>query len=272
MTSQWPVSCRKQHTPSTAGLVCTDTCCSSVRCHRRSGNISARVAVDRARGLATDERVPGFVTTAQITQSGESITRVSLLYCKCILALESMDSYDAIQNSLAKLRLHAEQSSPDPHQSPRGSPSKPPDSDSVDSDVQSEQMQLSDQLDQSDRAPASVSVDTQGALPVVWKEGYGFRPLSGSSTPQIAKGAQSPLPDPNGLGWPAKSTLSRLYSTPAERTIREQKLSDAVRTLLECIGEDPDREGLKRTPERYAQALLWMTRGYEERLAGAKLT
>ncbi len=41
-----------------------------------------------------------------------------------------------------------------------------------------------------------------------------------------------------------------------------------MRTVLECIGEDPDREGLLRTPERYAQALMWMTKGYEERLAG----
>ncbi|KAH8924276.1 GTP cyclohydrolase I [Atractiella rhizophila] len=40
----------------------------------------------------------------------------------------------------------------------------------------------------------------------------------------------------------------------------------AVRTILECIGEDPDREGLKHTPERYAKALLWMTKGYEEKL------
>jgi GTP cyclohydrolase I len=45
-------------------------------------------------------------------------------------------------------------------------------------------------------------------------------------------------------------------------------MSFAVRTILECIGEDPDREGLQRTPERYAQAIMWMTRGYEERLAG----
>jgi GTP cyclohydrolase I len=42
-----------------------------------------------------------------------------------------------------------------------------------------------------------------------------------------------------------------------------------VRTVLECLGEDPDREGLLRTPERYAQALMWMTKGYEDRLAGS---
>lgn len=66
----------------------------------------------------------------------------------------------------------------------------------------------------------------------------------------------------------AKSTLSRLQSTPEERAAREAKLADAVRTVLECIGEDPEREGLLKTPLRYAQALMWMTKGYEERLSG----
>lgn len=46
-------------------------------------------------------------------------------------------------------------------------------------------------------------------------------------------------------------------------------MTDAVRTILECLGEDPTRDGLLKTPERYAKALMWMTRGYEERLAGA---
>ncbi|KAI5894252.1 hypothetical protein GGG16DRAFT_54937 [Schizophyllum commune] len=43
-------------------------------------------------------------------------------------------------------------------------------------------------------------------------------------------------------------------------------MAAAVRTILECIGEDPDREGLLRTPIRYAQALMYLTKGYEERL------
>ncbi|KAF5370033.1 hypothetical protein D9758_001347 [Tetrapyrgos nigripes] len=101
-------------------------------------------------------------------------------------------------------------------------------------------------------------------------EGYGFRPISGSNTPQIEKvnaPMSSLVPDPNGLGWPAKSTYSRLTATPEERAARERKLTEAVRTILDCLGEDPDREGLLRTPERYAQAMLWMTKGYEERLA-----
>jgi hypothetical protein len=71
-----------------------------------------------------------------------------------------------------------------------------------------------------------------------------------------------------GVFFAGKGTLARLNSTAAETAKREAKLADAVRTLLECIGEDPDRDGLIKTPERYAKALLWMTKGYEERLPG----
>lgn len=72
----------------------------------------------------------------------------------------------------------------------------------------------------------------------------------------------------NSSNRTAKSTVSRLNATAEEKLAREKKMALAVRAILECIGEDPDREGLLRTPERYAQAIMWMTRGYEERLAG----
>lgn len=39
---------------------------------------------------------------------------------------------------------------------------------------------------------------------------------------------------------------------------------DAVRTLLRLVGEDPDRDGLKGTPDRVVRALREMTEGYRQ--------
>jgi len=40
-------------------------------------------------------------------------------------------------------------------------------------------------------------------------------------------------------------------------------MEDQIRQILKAIGEDPDREGLLRTPQRVAQSLCFLTRGYE---------
>ncbi|KAJ2534765.1 GTP cyclohydrolase 1 [Coemansia sp. RSA 1935] len=56
----------------------------------------------------------------------------------------------------------------------------------------------------------------------------------------------------------------RRNESEEEREARLAKMSGAVKTLLECIGEDPDREGLLKTPERYAKALMFLTKGYDE--------
>ncbi len=40
-----------------------------------------------------------------------------------------------------------------------------------------------------------------------------------------------------------------------------------VRAIIEAMGEDPDRPGLQRTPERVEKAYRWMTRGYEMSVA-----
>jgi len=70
----------------------------------------------------------------------------------------------------------------------------------------------------------------------------------------------------DGLGWPSKGTIERKNESVEEREERTQRIADAVRTILESVGEDPMREGLSKTPERYAQALLFFTKGYEENL------
>ncbi len=42
------------------------------------------------------------------------------------------------------------------------------------------------------------------------------------------------------------------------------------RHILEDIGEDPTRQGLLKTPERAAKALLYFTKGYDEKITGGR--
>ncbi|EEH33290.2 GTP cyclohydrolase I [Paracoccidioides lutzii Pb01] len=92
------------------------------------------------------------------------------------------------------------------------------------------------------------------------------RPLTPPSTTSRSESPYTVNPpiDFDGLSWPSVGTRKRLDSSPEESEKRMQKLADAVRTILECIGEDPQREGLLGTPERYAKALMYFTKGYEE--------
>ncbi len=46
----------------------------------------------------------------------------------------------------------------------------------------------------------------------------------------------------------------------------DPEFAQLVRRELELLGEDPDREGLARTPARVAKSLAWLTRGYAQRV------
>lgn len=74
----------------------------------------------------------------------------------------------------------------------------------------------------------------------------------------------SPVIDFDGLSRPSVGTRERLEENEAQKEQRLERMKGAVRTLLECVGEDPDREGLLATPERYAKAMLFFTKGYQQ--------
>ena len=44
----------------------------------------------------------------------------------------------------------------------------------------------------------------------------------------------------------------------------QKRIAALVKSLLKEIGEDPAREGLKKTPERVARSLTYLTRGYRQ--------
>ena len=46
--------------------------------------------------------------------------------------------------------------------------------------------------------------------------------------------------------------------------VDESKVKEAVKLLLEGIGEDPEREGLKDTPDRIARMYTELMAGYED--------
>ncbi len=48
--------------------------------------------------------------------------------------------------------------------------------------------------------------------------------------------------------------------------MNKEKVSSLIRELLIEIGENPDREGLAKTPERVAEAYKYLTRGYSQEL------
>ncbi|KAJ3119126.1 hypothetical protein HDU96_000041 [Phlyctochytrium bullatum] len=93
-----------------------------------------------------------------------------------------------------------------------------------------------------------------------------------SLSPPTSAGALASRPaspasvDEDGLAWPSVGTRLRRGETPEAHAKRLERMADAVKTLLECVGEDPDREGLVKTPMRYAKALMFFTKGYEQNL------
>ena len=55
--------------------------------------------------------------------------------------------------------------------------------------------------------------------------------------------------------------MKEVTETP---TLTSASFADLAREMLVRLGEQPDREGLLKTPERFASALQYLTKGYNE--------
>src|SRR5205823_1004456 len=62
--------------------------------------------------------------------------------------------------------------------------------------------------------------------------------------------------------WKGTEDLMPRTTEPASLT--SASFEELTRELLVRLGEDPEREGLVRTPDRMAKALQYLTKGYKE--------
>jgi GTP cyclohydrolase I len=59
-----------------------------------------------------------------------------------------------------------------------------------------------------------------------------------------------------------EANLNHFANLLSESDLDDQSIEKAVRQILQGIGEDPDRPGLQRTPERVAQMYAELLQGY----------
>jgi GTP cyclohydrolase I len=57
--------------------------------------------------------------------------------------------------------------------------------------------------------------------------------------------------------------MLRFFDLFGSRAVVEKDLRAHIRSILQFVGEDPDREGLRKTPARVEETLRFLTRGYQ---------
>lgn len=97
-------------------------------------------------------------------------------------------------------------------------------------------------------------------------------PVNGSSPTENVRSTKTTdllLGDISSLIKPS-STASN-GTNNSRSTEFDRSLVPTYRQLLLSVGEDPDRDGLRKTPERAAKAIWFFTTGYRQSLKGKLL-
>jgi GTP cyclohydrolase IA len=82
--------------------------------------------------------------------------------------------------------------------------------------------------------------------------------ISSTNRPEQANGA-------GATTHPARETRHNVNREP-RLEVTQDEMMQAVETLLLGVGEDPEREGLLKTPKRVAEAMRFLTGGYSQSL------
>lgn len=58
--------------------------------------------------------------------------------------------------------------------------------------------------------------------------------------------------------------MSETVEVIQPKSAATETIADHVRSIISLLGEDPNREGLRRTPERFEKAMRFLTSGYRQ--------
>ena len=85
-----------------------------------------------------------------------------------------------------------------------------------------------------------------------------------AKSPSAHQNGKESVQKGRGHGILSEDKVLREQEANEEHLQRVKTIQSSYENILRSIGEDPSREGLLKTPQRAAEAILCFTRGYEE--------